>query len=111
MRFKVSIRKISPNPLYYDYQYGLASVLYKYFSIANENFANNMHSHRGFKHYTFPNLNIEDRIPDQNGLNFNKAHFIISFLDAEFIGNFAKGIFFLHLIFTLVPKIKRWSLS
>lgn len=51
-----------------------------------------MHSHRGFKHYTFPNLNIEDRIPDQNDLNSNKAHFIISSLDAEFIGNFAKGI-------------------
>ena len=92
MRFKVIIRKMSPGPLHYDYQYGLASVLYKRLAIANKTFANEMHSHQGFKHYTFSNLNIEDWIPDQNGLNFNKAHFIISSPDTEFIGNFAKGI-------------------
>ncbi|WP_292388431.1 CRISPR-associated endoribonuclease Cas6 [Methanosarcina sp. UBA5] len=92
MRFKVNIRKISPDPLHYDYQYGLASVLYKRLAIANETFANELHSHKGFKHYTFSNLSIEDRIPDRNGLNFHKSNFIISSPDAEFIKNFAKGI-------------------
>ena len=92
MRFKVNIRKVSPDSLHYDYQYGLASVLYKRLIIANETFANEMHNHRGFKLYTFSNLNIEDRIPDNKGLNFSKAHFFISSPNIEFIRNFAKGI-------------------
>ncbi|MGB9131155.1 MAG: CRISPR-associated endoribonuclease Cas6, partial [Methanosarcina sp.] len=57
MRFKVNVRKISPNPLHYDYQYGLASILYKRLALANETFANEIHDHQGFKHYTFSNLN------------------------------------------------------
>ena len=46
MRFKVSINKSSHSPLYYDYQYDLASLLYKWLAIANETFANEMHNHR-----------------------------------------------------------------
>lgn len=92
MRCKISVRKTSSTPLHYDYQYGLASMLYARLANANISLANQIHSHQGFKFYTFSNLRIDDRIPDKQGLNFNKAHFFISSPDPEFIRSFAEGL-------------------
>lgn len=92
MRCKVSIQKISSFPLNYDYQYGLASMLYKRLAAANICLANETHSHQGFKFYTFSNLIIHDRIPNKQGLNFTHAHFYICSVDSEFIRSFAEGL-------------------
>jgi CRISPR-associated endoribonuclease Cas6 len=92
MRCKVSVKKISPNLLYYDYQYGLASMLYSKLATSNIELANETHSKKGFKFYTFSNLILEDRIPGKNGLNFRTAHFLISSPDPEFIRSFAEGL-------------------
>ncbi|AKB85835.1 CRISPR-associated endoribonuclease Cas6 [Methanococcoides methylutens] len=93
MRCKITIQKTTSNPIHYDYQYGLASMLYKRLAKANINLANETHSHQGFKFYTFSNLVIEDWIPDKRGLNFSKAHFFISSPDSGFIKSFAEGLF------------------
>ncbi|MDW7732027.1 MAG: CRISPR-associated endoribonuclease Cas6, partial [Methanolobus sp.] len=92
MRCKITIQKTSSTPIHYDYQYGLASMLYKRLANANITLANELHSHQGFKFYTFSNIVIEDRIPDKCGLNFTKAHFFISSPDSEFIRSFAEGL-------------------
>lgn len=92
MRCKITIRKTSLTPLYYDYQYGLASMLYHRLANANITLANELHSHQGFKFYTFSNLVIEDWIPDKHGLNFTRAYFFISSPDPEFIRSFTEGL-------------------
>ncbi|WP_321429124.1 CRISPR-associated endoribonuclease Cas6 [uncultured Methanolobus sp.] len=92
MRCKITIRKTSSSPLHYDYQYGLASMLYHRLTNANITLANELHSHQGFKFYTFSNLVIEDWIPNKYGLNFTKAHFFISSPDPEFIRSFTEGL-------------------
>ncbi|QLC50677.1 CRISPR-associated endoribonuclease Cas6 [Methanolobus zinderi] len=92
MRCKITIRKTSSNPIHYDYQYGIASMLYKRLANANISLANELHSHQGFKFYTFSNLVIEDRIKAKQGLNFTRAHFFISSPDSEFIRSFTEGL-------------------
>ncbi len=94
MRSKITIRKLSGGPLFYDYQYGIASMLYSRLAAANISLANSIHSHQGFKFYTFSNLIIEERIPDKDGLNFTKAHFFLSSPDPEFIRSFTEGLLF-----------------
>jgi len=92
MRCKISIKKISPSPLHYDYQYGLSSMLYAKLATLNIELADKTHSKRGFKFYTFSNLILEDRIPEKNGLNFRTAHFFLSSPDPDFIRSFAEGL-------------------
>lgn len=92
MRCKVSVRKISPNSLHYDYQYGLASMLYSKLATSNIELAKEIHSKKGFKFYTFSNLILENRIAEKNGLNFRTAHFFLSSPDPKFIRSFAEGL-------------------
>ena len=92
MRCKVSIKKISSGPLDYDYQYGLASMLYAKLAVSNIELADETHSKKGFKFYTFSNIILEDRVPEKKGLNFRKAHFFLSSPDPEFIRSFAEGL-------------------
>lgn len=94
MRCRVSVRKISPYPLHYDYQYGLASMLYLKLATSNVELADKTHKKNGFKFYTFSNLILDDRIPVKDGLNFSKAHFFLSSPDPEFIRSFAEGLLF-----------------
>jgi CRISPR-associated endoribonuclease Cas6 len=47
--------KITPAPIHYDYQYGIAAMLYKKLAHANIRLANKIHLHTGFKFYTFSN--------------------------------------------------------
>ena len=92
VRSKITIRKLSGGPLFYDYQYGIASMLYSRLATANITLANSIHSHQGFKFYTFSNLIIEDWIPIKGGLNFKRAHFFLSSPDPEFIRSFTEGL-------------------
>lgn len=92
MRAKITVRKISRVPIHFDYQYGIASMLYARLATANVSLANEIHSHTGFKFYTFSNLVIEDWIPAKHGLNFTTAHFFISSPDIEFIRSFTEGL-------------------
>lgn len=92
MRAKITVRKISRVPIHFDYQYGIASMLYARLAAANVRLANEIHSHQGFKFYTFSNLVIEDWIPAKGGLDFTKAHFFISSPDTEFIRSFTEGL-------------------
>ena len=55
MRGKITILKQSNIPIDYNYQYEIASMLYKKLAHANIRLANETHSHTGFKFYTFSN--------------------------------------------------------
>ena len=92
MRCQITVQKISPVAIHYDYQYGLASMLYARLASANITLANSIHSHQGFKLYTFSNLVIEDWIQIKGGLNFTRAHFFLSSPDPEFIRSFTEGL-------------------
>ncbi|MDD4523731.1 MAG: CRISPR-associated endoribonuclease Cas6 [Methanosarcina sp.] len=92
MRCRVSVRKISSNPLHYDYQYGLASMLYSKLASSNIELANEIHGKQGFKFYTFSNLILDNKISEKNGLNFRTAHFFLSSPDPKFIRSFAEGL-------------------
>jgi len=92
MRSKLTLRKTTPAPIHYDYQYGIAAMFYARLTHANIRLANKIHSHTGFKFYTFSNLIIPDRIPNRHGLNFEQAHFYLSSPDPEFIRSFTEGL-------------------
>jgi len=92
MRSKITLRKTTPAPIHYDYQYGIAAMLYARLAHANIRLANEIHSHTGFKFYTFSNLIFDDRIPNRHGLNFEQAHFYHSSPDPEFIRSFTEGL-------------------
>ena len=83
---------MSQNVLCYDYQYGLASMLYAKLTLANIELANKLHNTKGFKFYTFSHLILDDRIVANNGLAFTKAHFFLSSPDTEFIKSVAEGL-------------------
>ena len=60
MRSRITLRKTTPAPIHYDYQYGIAAMFYARLTHANIRLANKIHSHTGFKFYTFSNLIIRD---------------------------------------------------
>jgi CRISPR-associated endoribonuclease Cas6 len=92
MRALISIRKLSIEPLPYDYQYALASMLYNKLSIGNIKLANESHSAQRFKFYNFSNLIINNPNTDGRGLDFEEAKFIITSPDVEFVKSFAEGL-------------------
>ena len=92
MRAKIFIQKTGGKVLSFDYQYYLASMLYKKLAAANVKLANELHSRDDFKFYTFSNLVTEDRKNDNNGLQFKNAHFYLSSPDTEFIRSFTEGL-------------------
>ena len=92
MRSRISIQKISKHPIPYDYQYGLASMLYGKLAEANIKLANELHSHQNFKFFTFSNFIIEDKKSNRKGLDFDCAHFFLTSPDIEFVRSFAEGL-------------------
>ncbi|MFP4000848.1 MAG: CRISPR-associated endoribonuclease Cas6 [Thermoplasmata archaeon] len=79
-------------PLGYDYQYWLASMLLDRLDTADGDLADFLHSHTGYKFYTFSNLRLEDRRDSNDGLQFDNAHFFLTSPDKEFIEGFASGL-------------------
>lgn len=74
MRCKITIRNISNRPVNFDYQYGLASMLYFRLAQADIRLANEIHAHQGFKFYTFSNLILMNRDFNNSGLLFETAY-------------------------------------
>ncbi len=79
-------------PLGYDYQYWLASMLLDRLDTADGELADFLHSHTGYKFYTFSNLRLEDMRDSNSGLQFNNAHFFLTSPDKEFIEGFSSGL-------------------
>ena len=92
LRSKITIRNISKRPVNFDYQYGLASMLYFKLAEADIRLANETHAHQGFKFYTFSNLVLLNRDFCKSGLLFENAYFILSSPDDRFIKSFAEGL-------------------
>ncbi len=79
-------------PLGYDYQYWLASMLLDRLDTADGELAEFLHSHTGFKFYTFSNLKLEDRRKANDGLQFENAHFFLTSPEKQFIESFSSGL-------------------
>ncbi|MDP2765977.1 MAG: CRISPR-associated endoribonuclease Cas6 [Candidatus Methanoperedens sp.] len=92
MRGKITIYNRSKVQIDYNYQYGIASMLYLKLAESDVKLANEMHSHQGFKFYTFSNLTLEDKKQCRTGLDFDRAHFFLSSPDERFIRSFAEGL-------------------
>ncbi len=92
MRAKIQVKKTTSGVLSFDYQYALASVLYRKLALGNIRLANASHAHDGFKFYTFSNLIISGRQKSKNGLQFSDAYFLLSSPDVEFVRSFAEGL-------------------
>ena len=92
MRSKITVRNLPIFPVNFDYQYGLASMLYFKLANADIKLANETHAHQGFKFYTFSNLMLINRKPGKSGLCFERAFFILSSPDDRFIKSFAEGL-------------------
>ncbi len=92
MRAKIFLQKVSGSSLSYNYQYYLASMLYKKLALVDTILANELHSTKQFKFYTFSNIIIEDKKRSEMGLNFNNAHIFLSSPDKNFICSFTDGL-------------------
>ncbi len=77
MRSKITVYNKSKAPISYNYQYGIASMLYLKLAESDVKLANETHSHQGFKFYTFSNLILEDKRRCRAGLDFDRAHFFL----------------------------------
>lgn len=92
MRSKISIRNVSERPVNFDYQYGMASMLYFKLAEADIRLANETHAQQGFKYYTFSNLVLLNRGFSKSGLLFENAYFVLSSPDNRFIKSFTEGL-------------------
>ncbi|MEM0466075.1 MAG: CRISPR-associated endoribonuclease Cas6 [Candidatus Thermoplasmatota archaeon] len=92
MRAKIQIHKTSSGVLPFDYQYALASMLYRKLAVGNIRLANASHATDGFKLYTFSNFVFPRRREAKGGLQFSDAYFFLSSPDVEFVRSFAEGL-------------------
>ncbi|MCX9074746.1 MAG: CRISPR-associated endoribonuclease Cas6 [Candidatus Methanoperedens sp.] len=92
LRSKITIKNVSDLPINFDYQYGLASMLYFKLAGSDVRLANETHAHQGFKFYTFSNLILMNRKKSTSCLYFEKAFFMIASPDDRFIKSFAEGL-------------------
>ncbi len=86
------MEKISDMPLPFDYQYWHYSMLLDRLQSADGDLADFLHSHTGYKFYTFSWLLSDDMRPKDSGLQFDSAHFYITSPDKKFIEGFASGL-------------------
>jgi len=91
MRIRVDCIKEDSQPLPFDYQYELASLLYNRMQIADEDLAEEMHSDSGYKFYTFSWLKFEEVDVDR-GLIFDDAWFYISSPANDMVETLAEGL-------------------
>lgn len=92
MRSRITIKNLSNLPVGFDYQYGMASMLYFKLAGADVRLANETHAHQGFKFYTFSNLVLMNRKSSKSGLCFERAYFVMSSPDDRFIKSFTEGL-------------------
>jgi len=91
MRAKIDIEKRDEKPLNYDYQYWLGSLLIDRLSKVDQDYADLVHSHQDYKHYTFSNLVLDDKETTGEGLQFDEGYFIISSPKKKLVEHIASG--------------------
>lgn len=87
----MELSKKTQQHLPYNYQYALASALYKIFDLEDEQLAENLHSNRSGKFFTFSWIQYQ-RGTSKNGLDFKNAWFYVSSPDNRFINVGARGL-------------------
>jgi len=91
MFFFIIINKTKQS-IVFNYQYGMASMLYFKLAEADIRLANETHAQKGFKYYTFSNLVLLNREFSKSGLLFENAYFVLSSPDNRFIKSFTEGL-------------------
>lgn len=91
MRIRVDCIREDNQPLPFDYQYELASLLYNRIQVADEELAEEMHSETGYKFYTFSWLKFEE-VDVEGGLVFDDAWFYVSSPDNVLVESLAEGL-------------------
>ena len=87
MRARINFSNLDGKKISYDYQYKLASVIYRKLGERSPEIAEKQHSKHGSRIYTFSGL-LSDKVdlkPD--GIVFHEGYFVISSPDSELISN------------------------
>jgi len=92
MRARVTVANRSGRLLPFDYQYALASALYRRLAAADPDLAAKLHSRPGFRHYCFSHFLGDGIRTAERGLRFEQAVFHISSPDPEFLRPFVEGL-------------------
>ena len=93
MRAKIHLTSINHVVLPFDYQYWLASMLYRKLADADSDLAARYHLKTGCKFHTFSWIHPEDECSvTRDGLCFSSGWFVLSCPDAEYIRGFAEGL-------------------
>lgn len=87
MRAKFHFSNYNGGFISYDYQYRLASVIYRKLEERSPELAEREHSRFGSKMYTFSGIKSENRELLKNGIVFHDGYIIISSPDSELITN------------------------
>ncbi len=130
IRLEITIRKQTPKPLPFDYQYGLASMLLAklrdvdtelvwpseagpvHMRAKRAQIAGALHDARGYKHYCLSNLRLLDgKARPPEGLHFHRATLLLGSPDPAFLQPFAEGLllipeFQLHRLPFIVEQIE-----
>lgn len=90
MRIRLHISKENRKKLPFDYQYGLASVLYHRIREESKDLAQELHSRHSYKFYTFSWLEFEEG-NTKEGLDFEDAWFYVSSPHLDYIQILSDG--------------------
>jgi len=91
LRVKVETSKKTKKRLPYNYQYALASNLYKIMSVEDPELAENLHSNRTGKYFTFSWIDYEKGTAE-GGLDFDEGWFYFSSPDYNLVQIVARGL-------------------
>ena len=79
MRVKISFEVPEQSVLDYNYQYALGSAIYRAFEKADPTLAREVNYHKGFKFFTFSNMNFSNYKPLREGLQISgPGWFVVS---------------------------------
>jgi CRISPR-associated endoribonuclease Cas6 len=112
LRAKIHLTNVNQKTLPFDYQYWLASVLYRKLDSADKELAKVLHLKNGSKFHTFSWIFPDDDFSvRKQGLWFSSGSFVLSSPDPEYIRGFSEGLldgceFFLGPVRFVVDSIE-----
>ncbi len=92
MRARVKVVAEGGSKIGYDYQYALASALYRKLEMADPQSASALHAYRGFRHYCFSGIAIKEGSVKETGLLLREGDLIVSSPSPDFLKPFLEGL-------------------
>ena len=91
MRLRAEVSKRAGGELPYNYQYGLASMIYNQINRIDQNLSEQLHLQKGPKHFTFSWLDF-GKAEMGRGIDFSEAWFYFSSPDKEIVKALGRGL-------------------